>query len=69
MKELILKANAFLTAILLMVVPLCLACAIEGNSPCRTGSGTPALHFWRKRLCGCASESAASYTIFSPFLP
>lgn len=33
MKELILKANAFLTAILLMVVPLCLACAIEGNSP------------------------------------
>lgn len=33
MKELILKANAGVTALLLAVVLLCLAFAVEGNSP------------------------------------
>lgn len=33
MKELILKANAFITFLLGFVVLLCLACAVEGQSP------------------------------------
>lgn len=33
MKELILKVNAGVTFLLLLVVLLCLACAVEGNSP------------------------------------
>lgn len=33
MKELILKINAGITALLIGVVLLCLACAVEGNSP------------------------------------
>lgn len=33
MKEMILKINALITFLLGFVVVLCLACAIEGNSP------------------------------------
>ena len=50
MKELVLKINAGITALLLGVVLLCLACAIEGNSPLQEWVG----YAW-VALCGEAA--------------
>ena len=50
MKELVLKINAGITALLLCAVLLCLACAVEGNSPMQEWVG----YAW-VALCGEAA--------------
>lgn len=50
MKEVLLKINGFVTFILAVVVSLCLACAIEGQSPIQEWVG----YAW-VALCGEAA--------------